>query len=297
MANLQLPGNPRYQPADLREIFGYDNLYRPVGEVELAALDVLAEIGVIPAEDFVRLTPEIREAILAISTTDVDRVEREVTGHDIRAWVRLAQDLLPPELRRWAHIPLTSYDPLDTARALQFSRAHAQVVRPKAAQVALILADLTERFSEQIQVGRTHGQHALPVTVGFWFATVLNRIMENVRIMDLHASSLTGKVSGAVGAYNAQMALGITREGEASFEERVLGKLGLVPGRISTQIVQPEPLVHYLFSCVTLSAAFGQFGRDARHLMRTEIAEVREQFQEGQVGSSTMAHKRNPINF
>lgn len=91
MPNLYLPGNPRYQPQNLTDIWGYDLLYRPVGEEELASLRVLGEIGVIPESDIALLTPEIEQRILAISTTLVDEVERKHTKHDIRAWVRLAQ--------------------------------------------------------------------------------------------------------------------------------------------------------------------------------------------------------------
>ncbi|MEK7639102.1 MAG: lyase family protein, partial [Patescibacteria group bacterium] len=125
-----------------------------------------------------------------------------------------------------------------------------------------------------------------------------SRILTNIQSANSAAEKLVGKISGAVGVYNAQVGLGIAaRCGDKTFEERVLEKLGLKAAPISTQILPPEPLADYLFSYIKLSAALGQFGRDGRHLMRTEIGELGEPFEKGQVGSSTMAHKRNPINF
>ena len=299
-----LPGNPRYQPKELIPYFGYDNLYRFVGEVEIANLQVLGEIGVIPPEDARLLTKELIVAILEISTTQVDKIEREITKHDIRAWVRQAQEVValrlsPPELvNRWIHVPLTSYDPIETARALQLVRSFNGVIKPLTKEVILILAELAERFANQLQVGRTHGQHALPITVGFWLATILSRIIYNYQRLEEHASQLVGKISGAVGAHNAQICLGLDdRCGGRSYEQRVLDKLGLQPARISTQILPPEPGAYFYFSALMLSASFGQLGRDGRQLMRTEINEIAEGFEAGQVGSSTMAQKRNPINF
>ncbi len=306
--NLVLPGNPRYQPRSLKDIFGYDNLMRSVGEVELASLEVLHQLGVVPKKAFDSLTPEAREAILNIKTTDVDDIERKITKHDIRAWVRCAQEIVPP-LATYIHIILTSYDPLETARALQFRRAHELVVKPKALEIAGIFAEHIEASAKTVMCGRTHGQHALPITVGFWLATILSRILTNLGMMDLFARGLVGKISGAVGAHNAQVGLSIAvycenaasdagaPYGDKDFEHRVLRKLGLEPATISTQILPPEPLAYYLHSAVLLSASLAQLGRDCRHLMRSEIAEVSEPFEIGQVGSSTMAHKRNPINF
>jgi adenylosuccinate lyase len=296
--NLILPGNPRYQPTALQKVFGYDNLYRAVGEIELANLRVLAEVGIIPAEDIEELTPETVKKVLDITTTEVDEIERNITKHDIRAWVRRAQEILPPSLGRWVHIPLTSYDALDTARSLQFARVHKLVLKPTIKELVGDWIDLVRRYADQVQIGRTHLQHALPVTVGFWLATILERILYNAQEMERNADRLVGKISGAVGAYNAQVGLGIYKLcGNKSFEERVLEKVGLKPARISTQILPPEPLAYFLHSCLMLSATLGQFGRDARYLMASDIAEVAEAFERGQVGSSTMAHKRNPINF
>lgn len=302
MANLALPGNPRYQPKDLVADFGYDNLSRAPIEVELAALQTLGDMQLIPKADMDMLTPEVLEKLYAITTSAVDRVERtdtpeygKKTQHDIRALVRIMQSILPVPLRRWVHVPLTSYDPIDTGRILQFLRAHWHVVNPKARAIIKCLRDQAFKYAGVVQIGRTHGQHALPVTVGFWFATVLSRVLFNIEQADRYASGLVGKISGAVGAYNAQIAL--LGDNGARFENQVLVRLGLKPAPISTQILPPEPLAYYLFSCLALSTALGQFGRDGRHLMRTEIAELVEPFDKGQVGSSTMAQKRNPINF
>ncbi len=297
--NLFLPGNLRYQPASLQPIWGYDNLYQPAIQVEFAAMETLGDIGIIPAADIKMLTPELKAEILEnIWTTDVDMYERNVTKHDIRALVHRIQECLPIELRRWVHIPLTSYDPLETSRIIQYVQAYHQVVRPTVNQVIVCLASLVKKHAGILQVGRTHGQHALPVTVGFWLASVLSRIVFNVKEMERHSTNLVGKIAGAVGASNAVVALGIReRCGLVPFEARVLEKLGLKPAKISTQILAPEPLAYFLYSCTMLSASLGQFGRDCRQLMRSEIAEIGEPFEKQQVGSSTMAQKRNPITF
>jgi adenylosuccinate lyase len=299
MPNLMMPGSPRYQPRGLIEHFGYDNTYRGLACVEFANLKVLGELGVIPCSAMSFLTPELEAAIMAIPATDVDKTEKEVTGHDVRAWIHEAQKLMLPELGRWMHILLTSYDALDTGRILQYTAAHQQVVAPKTRQVIGIMADLVEKFADQVQIGRTHGQHALPITVGFWLATILARIHYNYEQMEISAANLRGKISGAVGAYNAQDGLGISQlcEGGPSYEERVLARVGLKPPPISTQILPPEPLAYYLHACTQEAIAFGQFGDDGRNLMRTEIAEIAEARWEGQVGSSTMTGKINPIKF
>lgn len=293
MKNLQLPGNPRYQPKSLVDIFGYDNLYRKAIEVEFATMQTLYEGGLIPANDFSKLTPELKNQIMEeITTTMVDKVEREVTKHDIRALVHLIQSKLPAELRRFVHIPLTSYDVLDTARILQFKDAYRLSLRPALDNVMISLVEIALAKKDQVQIGRTHGQHALPITVGFWLATILNRLFENSERLRKAELKLCGKISGAVGAHNAQIGFMLD-----PFENQVLEKLGLAPAKISTQILPPENLTDFLYACSLVSATLGQFGRDCRHLMRSEIGEVSESFDSTQVGSSTMAHKRNPINF
>ncbi|MDD5438310.1 MAG: lyase family protein [Patescibacteria group bacterium] len=295
--NLMMPGNPRYQPKELVPIWGYDNLMIPLAEVEIANLQTLGEFGIIPADEIAELTPEVIDKLKDIRTTAVDEIERTITRHDVLAWIHLGREILPPSLRRWLHVGLTSYDPLSTAYALQFSRAHQQVVMPKSKELAGILAGMVRNYADTLQVGRTHGQHALPITVGFWLATLLSRFLYCAQTLDDNADKLVGKISGAVGAYNAQFGLHLDRSAEGKFEASVLAKLGLKPARISTQILPPEPLTFYLFSALMLSGTFGQIGRDCRQLMRTEIREIREPFAKTQGGSSAMPHKRNPISF
>jgi adenylosuccinate lyase len=295
MENLFLPGNPRYQPKKMLSIFGYDNLYKPYVLVELATMEALYENSVIPKADYQSLSEEIKKELNKIKTSEIDQIEREVTHHDIRALVQKIKSLLNKRLQRWVHIPLTSYDVIDTGRSLQFIQAY-NLIRESIVKLIKQMMVKTEEFAEIPQIGRTHGQHALPITVGFWLASILNRILFNLKQMDDSAKGLVGTISGAVGAYNAQMGLNLERSGK-SFEKQVLEKLGLKAAPISTQILPPEPLAYFLFSVSMMSASLAQLGRDGRNLMRTEIAELSEVFEKNQVGSSTMAHKRNPINF
>ncbi len=296
--DLSLPGNQRYQPVQLKPYFGYDNLYIGLGMVEISVLQVLGEIKVIPDDDFALLTDEAIEKILHITTTEVDTLERSVTKHDVRAWVRIAQEILPEPLRRWLHIMLTSYDPLDTGRRLHFINAARSALQPQLYRLIRILASIVRKYAHTLQIGRTHGQHALPLTVGFWLATILYRLVYNTQELKRNTDLLVGKISGAVGAYNAQVGLGIDQRcGSKSFEERVLEKLGLRPSPISTQILPPEPLANFLHTCLLITATIAQLGRDCRHLMRSEISEIIEVFEEGQIASSTMAQKVNPISF
>ena len=176
--NFALPGNPRYQPKVLREVLGYDALYLPIGEVELAAIEVLLEVGFLRAGLSELLTLEKKRAVLGMPTTRIDEIERSVTKHDIRAWKLKAKEILGPELGEFLHILLTSYDPIDTGRALLFRRIY-QVQKPFIMQVISHLRDLVSTHAETLQIGRTHGQHAIPITVGFWLATILDRMIFN----------------------------------------------------------------------------------------------------------------------
>lgn len=294
--NLQLPGNPRYQPRSLQKYVGYDKLYLYYVAVEVAMLKVMALNGKLSEEAMDQMNEVSLQNAFTISTTETDELERKETKHDIRALVRLIQSKVPVVLRRYIHVPMTSYDVIDTAQALWMQLVHVRVVGPLLKQLMDDMASFTERNSSVVQIGRTHNMHALPITVGFWSANILGRIYNIAGEMDHRASQLIGKISGPVGAGNALIGLDLQPHG-VNFETEVLGELGLKPGLISSQIAHPEPRARYLFEVVLMSAALAQLGEDGRNLMRREVNELFTVKAKGQVGSSSMPHKNNPITF
>lgn len=303
--SLEMPGNHRYQPKSMQEFFGYDNSAGYQIEAEWALLESLADIEIIPPEEAILLTEGLKEYLLRnITTSKQDDYEKRVTKHNIRALVHLMQENMPGRfepLRKWVHFTATSYDIIETARIIAFKEAFRKATFPALLSFIKILSDKAEEFASERQIGRTHGQHALPITVGFWLATVLDRIVDSAEGIYSAEQGLVAKFSGAVGAYNAQSVFSLDQKAQelfkTTFEDMVLSKLGLRSGTISTQILSPNPLARFLFEYNLLSAAFGQLERDCRHLQRTEIGEVREEFGAMQVGSSTMAQNRNPISF
>lgn len=299
--NIAMPGNPRYQPTSLVPFFGYDNLTRPWARLEWALLETLAESGVMPDRIARHIAAPILERMLETTMTAVDRRER-VTGHDVAAYAELIGECLPPEAKElapWVHFSATSFDIRDSAMVLAFKDAYTNVMKPVLAEAMGAMAEKAERYANTVQIGRTHGQHAIPITAGFWLATVLGRLLNCAERLDTIVGELRGKFSGAVGAYNAQVLFGLVTQAGVypRFEESVLAKVGLKPALISSQILSPEPLADFLHALVLLSGALAQFASDCRQLMRTEIGEVAEEFSSTQQGSSTMSHKRNPVTF
>lgn len=296
--NLTQAGNLRYQPECTKKVLGYDNLVLPMIDVEWAVLEVFVEVGIIPVQHAPLLTRSLKGHLKDfITTTMIDKREREETGHDIAALCAVIGERVPPELRPYVHQFLTSMDTRDTAAALLYMRAHA-ALKPLVRDTVKHLGEKIHAHRDDVKIGRSHLQHALPITFGFEFTPTLERIMKGALAMDETAKKLVGKMTGAVGASNPHIAYKLNeRCGNISFQRRVLSKLGVQSEVFSTQNVLPEALADYLFACVNLSGALGQFGRDCRILMSTEIAEVYEEFGVGQVGSSRMPHKRNPKTF
>jgi adenylosuccinate lyase len=249
-------------------------------EVELAALDAWAELGVVPAE----AAREIRALATAPSPERVQELE-ERTQHDVAAFVDAVADPLG-EHGRWFHYGLTSSDVLDTALALQVQEAGRLIVTGIDRAFAMVVRRAVEQRAT-LTIGRTHGVHAEPTTFGLKLAgwafeldrarTRVARALEGMRV---------GKLSGAVGTYAAT---------DPEVERLACERLGLEPAPASTQILQRDRHAELLSALALAAASLEKFATEIRHLARTEVREVEEPFAKGQKGSSAMPHKRNPV--
>ena len=257
--------------------------------VEAALAQTLAEYKICSTE----IADEIEAAARKIDPEAVYQ-EEQTTKHDIKAVVNTIKANISPEAQPFVHFGATSYDIVATAQALQLRDVTVNVVVPRLKLLLKTLLDIAEEHKGTLQIGRTHGQHAVPVTFGFAIAEYVSRIGVTTSALEALSDELVGKFSGAVGAYNA---LSIFSEDPLEFERSVLAKVNLKPAEYSNQIVPPETVIRIMDELAIAAGIMANISHDMRHLQRTEIAEVQERFEKGQTGSSTMAHKRNPWNF
>jgi adenylosuccinate lyase len=243
-----------------------------------------------------RLTPELRESLekagASVEAAEVYAEEKK-TRHNIRALVNVLKAKVPPETAPLVHLGATSVDILDTSLSWRIRGAVREAVLPLLKKLELVLCGFAEQEAETPQVGRTHGQHAVPVTVGFAIAEYVSRLGKSVLEIQRLSGQLKGKLAGAVGAYNATSM--IVRDPE-DLERRCLAELGLEPSEHSTQLVEPEYLLRLLLEINVAFGILANMADDFRNLQRTEIGELKEGFAADQVGSSTMPQKRNPWN-
>jgi adenylosuccinate lyase len=260
-------------------IWSEENKYRSWLAVEIAASEVLATDGVVPAE--------AAKAIRERATIDIARIqaiEAEVR-HDVIAFTTAVSEKVGPEAR-WLHYGLTSNDVVDTAQALMIHQAsaiiHADIVR-----LIEVLGRRAEEFRHTPTVGRTHGVHAEPTTFGLKLLNWYAEMQRNLARFTAAAEDLrVGKLSGAVGTFGHL---------KPEHEERICAQLGLKPAPVATQVIQRDRHSHYIATLATLTATLDKIATEIRHLQRTEVREAEEFFSEKQKGSSAMPHKRNPI--
>ncbi|MCE5216435.1 adenylosuccinate lyase [bacterium] len=258
-------------------------------EVEAAAVQVFARRKLCSEA----VAEEVAQAIHLVTPEEVHEEDARI-HHDTRAMVNCLQRHVSDEAKPFIHLAMTSFDVKDTALALRLKRAAHDAVIPELIKLEKTLIDLARREKDTLQMGRTHGQHAVPITFGFAIAQYVSRLGGRIEAIRAAADNLRGKISGAVGAYNASSLL---FDDPLEFEQEVLGELGLEPSPSSTQIVEAEFATDYMHALVSAFGVLANLADDMRHLQRTEIAEVGEKFEANQVGSSTMPHKRNPWNF
>lgn len=259
-------------------------------KVEQAIVAVLEQHGVAPRGTSVHLAKAVQEIDFAEVFEEDLRVH-----HDIRAIVNCIQRRMPAHSRGYVHLFATSYDIRDSARALLLRDVTAHVIFPALRRLVGRIADLAEKSADIVQIGRTHGRHAEPITVGYWLANYVERLGERTEGLVRSAANLRGKFSGAVGAHNA---LALHWDDPALIEEEVLARLGLRPSdcATSTQIVHPEYVCDYIHSIMSAFSVLANLADDIRNLMRSEIDEIVGRDTDT-IQSSTMPHKVNPRDY
>lgn len=283
------PLDSRYYDVEVAKHFSEATRITYQAYVEAALAHTLADYNI--------CSPAIASRIESASrkvTAEAVQLEEKATKHDIKALVNCIKGGLDSEAQPYVHFGATSYDIVATASALQMRDAIDQLVAPKLAALIRTLIKLTKTHAETLQIGRTHGQHAVPITFGFALSQYVSRLGSSLLAIQDLSNALPGKFSGAVGAYNA---LSVFVGDPLTFEKDVLAKLDLRAAPASTQIVPAEHMVRLLDELAITASIMANLANDMRHLQRSEISEIYERFEKGQTGSSTMAHKRNPINF
>ena len=276
----------RYGRPEVRELFGRSARLGRALRVEAALAEAEAEVGLIPAADATRI---VRAAtVRSVTVERVDEIERS-TRHDVMAMVRALAEAAGPA-GRWVHFGATSADITDTALALELKESVA-LLRKDLTELTRTLADLARRHRATPAIGRTHGQHGVPFSFGYKIAVGAAEVLRHrERLDELSPRLIVGKVSGAVGT-----GAGFGEHAEA-IEASVMRRLGVVADDAPTQIVGRDRIAEFTNFLALVAGTAERLATEVRNLQRTEIAEVAEPFDEArQVGSSTMAQKRNPM--
>jgi adenylosuccinate lyase len=282
------PIDYRYGSQEMRDVFDEVRKLENMLRVEAALAQALADLGKIPEKCAEEITRKANTKDVKIER--VKEIEKE-TKHDIMALVKALTEVCG-ESGKYVHLTATSYDIVDTANALLLKDG-LEILLKEGKDLLNTCLNISEKYKDLIMIGRTHGQHAIPITLGFKFANYSNKLGEDlIRIEDDMKNNILGKFSGAVGSYAAQTICGLGDE----LEIKVMEKLGIKPAEITTQVVDRESFARIICNIAILACSVEQIAKEIRNLQRTEISELSEPFGEKQVGSSTMAQKRNPIN-
>jgi len=268
----------RYSRPEMQAVWTDEAKYRRWLDVELAVLEVLADAGRVP-----KAAVQTIKAKAGFDVARVLEIERTVR-HDVIAFLTNVAEHVGPEAR-WVHFGLTSNDVIDTAQALQIRDAGRLLL----AGVDRMIAALRRRAQEHRHtacVGRTHGVHAEPTTFGLKLLVFHQEMRRNrARLERALAEVCVGKISGAVGTFP---------EFEPAIEEEVCRRLGIGYEPVATQVVQRDRHAAFVASLGIIASSLDKVAVELRHLARTEVREVEEEFGKGQKGSSAMPHKRNP---
>jgi len=275
----------RYGTPEMRRVFEEEMRVQKMLDVEAALALAHAQVGNIPRKDAEKIAATA--SLQYVKLVRIKAIEKEIK-HDVAALVRTFAEACGSS-GAYVHLGATSYDIVDTANALQLKDA-MDIIEKKLFYFRSVLQEKTFQYKSTVMIGRTHGQHALPITLGFKFAVWASEISRHIqRLSDCRNRVLVGKMSGAVGT---QAGLG---EHAMRIQELVMKRLGIRATEISTQIVQRDRYAELVCLFALIASSLENFATEIRELQRPEIGELFESFEaKKQVGSSTMPHKRNP---
>ncbi len=267
----------RYSRPQMKRVWSDENKFNKWLDVEIAACDAWAELGVIPRE----AVPKIKMA-----KCNLKRMEEilQETHHDMTAFLGSVAESLGEE-SRFVHLGLTSSDVIDTALSLQMIEA-TELLAQDIKEIITVLAQKAIEHKYTVMIGRTHGVHAEPISFGLKMALWVEEMRRNLqRLNEAKKIISAGKISGAVGTYATV---------SPEVEQKACHKLGLVPAPVSNQVLQRDRHAQFVTTLSIIGGSLEKFATEIRGLQRTEVREAEEPFSAGQTGSSAMPHKRNP---
>lgn len=269
----------RYTNPEMGRIWTLQHEFEVMLEVEITACEAMAELGQIPVE----AAKNIREK----AQFNLERVKEieKVTNHDIIAFLTNVAEYVGED-SKYIHKGLTSSDVKDTALGIMMKKS-AELILEDLKNLRDVLKRQAKKYKHTVCIGRTHGIHAEPMTLGLKFALWYDEVCRDIERVE-HAKKIVavGKLSGAVGTYSNI---------DPRIEEITCKKLGIEPVKLATQVVQRDRHAEYMTTLAIVASTFEKIATELRNLQRTDIREVEEYFQPGQKGSSAMPHKRNPI--
>jgi len=269
----------RYSLSKMSRIWSDEHKMEIMLKIEVLSCEAMTKLGVIPkaAMDKIRKNAKF----------DLEEVRRleERTKHDVVAFIQSVGQSLGPEAQ-YLHMGMTSSDLLDTSLSLQCVEA-GEILIADVKKLLLALKDKAKKYKDAVCIARTHGVHAEPTTFGLKMAIWFDEMNRNLDRLQAACEGMRyGKLSGAVGTY-ANI--------DPSVEEYVCQQLNLKPANVATQVISRDPHAHFIMILAIIGCSLEKFATEIRALQKTELLEVEEPFFKGQIGSSAMPHKRNPV--
>lgn len=269
----------RYTTKEMSRIWTEENEFQTMLDIEIYACEAMAELGQIPAA----AVPVIKERA-KFTVERIREIEKE-TRHDILAFLTAVAENVGDEAK-YIHMGLTSSDVKDTALGAMMKQA-ADIIIKDLEKFREVLRRRAAEHKHTVMIGRTHGIHAEPITLGLKFALWLDETERNIeRVKRARDTVAIGKLSGAVGTY---------ANADPYIETYVCNKMGIQAAKLATQVIQRDRHAEFMCALAVVASSLDKFATEIRNLQRTDIREVEEYFHPGQKGSSAMPHKRNPI--